>query len=187
MTHRCIATVSLLAVLGASVGCDEKPAQATSKSDTPTKTTAGNAPVAAANKPSAPAAATELPADKKPDVELRIEAVGNNMEFDKKSLTVKSGARVKLVFHNNATAEVMKHNWVLTNPGTDQKVGEASTVRGEAAGFIDPSPDLLVHTPLALAGKTVEVEFTAPAPGKYPYICTVLGHYVVMKGELIVE
>ncbi|MGH7283704.1 MAG: plastocyanin/azurin family copper-binding protein, partial [Polyangiaceae bacterium] len=26
--------------------------------------------------------------------------------------------------------------------------------------------------------------FTAPGPGKYPYICTYPGHYMTMKGTL---
>ena len=47
---------------------------------------------------------------------------------------------------------------------------------------------MLAYTPLATDhGGTSEVTFTAPAtPGGYPYICTVPGHYLKMKGTLVV-
>jgi hypothetical protein len=58
---------------------------------------------------------------------------------------------------------------------------------GEKAGYIDINdPDMLVHTPLAKPGETSDVTFTAPEPGTYPYICTVPGHYLMMKGVLTV-
>ncbi|MFN5664281.1 MAG: plastocyanin/azurin family copper-binding protein [Bacteroidota bacterium] len=34
---------------------------------------------------------------------------------------------------------------------------------------------------------TVTVEFTAPEPGTYTYICTYPGHWMAMQGTLIVE
>jgi uncharacterized cupredoxin-like copper-binding protein len=46
--------------------------------------------------------------------------------------------------------------------------------------------DMLVHMPLAKPGESSEVTFTAPEPGKYPYICTVPGHYMMMKGVLTI-
>ena len=45
---------------------------------------------------------------------------------------------------------------------------------------------MLVHMPLAKPGESSEVTFTAPEPGKYPYICTVPGHYMMMKGVLTI-
>ena len=34
-----------------------------------------------------------------------------------------------------------------------------------------------------MPGNSVEVTFTAPStPGDYPYICTVPGHFYMMKG-----
>ena len=58
---------------------------------------------------------------------------------------------------------------------------------GEQAGYIDVrDKDMLVHTPMAKHGDTAEVTFTAPEPGTYPYICTVPGHYMLMKGLLTV-
>jgi azurin len=41
---------------------------------------------------------------------------------------------------------------------------------------------VIAHTPMAKPGETTEVTFTAPAAGTYPFICTVPGHYMLMKG-----
>jgi plastocyanin len=48
---------------------------------------------------------------------------------------------------------------------------------------------VIARTPLAGAGETVEVIFTAPAkPGSYPFLCTFAGHYQSgMKGVLVVK
>ena len=109
------------------------------------------------------------------------------MEFDKKTLTVKAGSKVKLILTNTASAAVMRHNWVLTKPGKDQEIGLKGTTKGEASGFIEPSPDILAFTAVSKPGNSVEVVFDAPPVGKYPYICSVSGHYMMMKGNLIVE
>ncbi len=138
----------------------------------------------------APKAAQATPKPKTaaqaPTVDRVIASVANQMKFDKTKLTVKTGEKVHLVFHNNATLAVLPHNWVLVKSGTQAKVAAAGLKKGKAAGYIAPGPDILAATPLAEPGKSVSVTFTAPAPGTYPYICTVPGHYVVMNGQLVV-
>jgi azurin len=119
--------------------------------------------------------------------ELSIASVDNQMKFDKDTLRVKTGALVHLSFHNNATLSVLSHNWVLVKPQTEAAVALAGLKAGQGAGYVAPGPDVLAHTPLATPKRRdVEVTFTAPAPGTYPYICTVPGHYVLMHGQLIV-
>jgi azurin len=108
------------------------------------------------------------------------------MRFDKTELTVKQGAHVHLVFHSNSKSPLLPHNWALVRPGTEAAVALAGLNKGEASGFVDPSPDVLAYTPLAAAQQTVEITFTAPPAGTYPYICTVPGHYLMMKGTLTV-
>ena len=51
---------------------------------------------------------------------------------------------------------------------------------------LQPGTLVLAFTPLAAPKQAAEVTFTAPAPGKYPYICTFPGHYLLMKGVLTV-
>jgi azurin len=120
-------------------------------------------------------------------VELNLESVANTMTFNKKEMTVPSGAEVHLTFKNNASMSTLPHNWVLVKPGREADVAAAGLKMGEPAGYIDVrDSDILVHTPLAKPGETTDVLFTAPAPGTYPYICTVPGHYLMMKGVLTV-
>jgi azurin len=94
---------------------------------------------------------------------------------------------VHLVLKNNATMATLPHNWALVKSGTEASVAAAGLKLGDKAGYIDVSDhDMLVHTPLAKPGESSDVTFTAPEPGKYPYICTVPGHYMMMKGVLTI-
>jgi azurin len=43
---------------------------------------------------------------------------------------------------------------------------------------------VLAATPLCGPGKTAMVEFTAPAPGDYPFLCSYAGHGEEMRGML---
>ncbi len=119
--------------------------------------------------------------------ELALGTVGETMAYDQTSLTVKSGQTVHLVLANHATSAVMRHNWVLVQPGHEADVATAGMTVGESGGYI-PQGDanVIANTPLSTPGGTVDVTFTAPAPGAYPYICTFPGHYLVMKGTLTV-
>jgi azurin len=120
-------------------------------------------------------------------VELAIESVANTMTFSKTALSVPTGAEVHLTLKNNSTMTTLPHNWVLVKTGTEASVAAAGLKYGEPAGFIDiRNTDMIVHTPLAKPGESTEVTFTAPDPGAYPYVCTVPGHYMMMKGVLTV-
>ena len=108
------------------------------------------------------------------------------MTFDKTALTVPAGAEVRLVLKNTATVATMPHNWVLVKPGTEASVALAG-VKLDQAGYVDVrNHDMLAHTVQAKPGGTIDVTFTAPEAGTYPYICTTPGHYMSMKGVLTV-
>ncbi len=129
------------------------------------------------------AAPSAAPAQK---VELELSAVGNTMAYDKTALTVPAGALVHLTLKNPATMATLPHNWALVLPGTQAKVAAEGLAKAPDAGYIIEGPNVLAHTPLAPPGGSAEVTFTAPAAGVYPYICTVPGHYIMMKGTLTV-
>ena len=135
----------------------------------------------------APAPSPSASAAPAPHVEIQLASVANTMAFDKTKLSVSTGTEVHLILKNNATMATLPHNWALVKPGTEASVAAAGLKLGEPAGYIDVrDKNMLVHTPLAKPGETVEVTFTAPDPGNYPYICTVPGHYMMMKGVLTV-
>ena len=123
-----------------------------------------------------------------PATGAKITSVGNTMLYDVTTFTVSAGQPVHLVFHNNSTMKLLPHNWVLVKPGTEAAVAAAGLKKGEAGGYLDTQDaDVIAYSPLAAMGATVEVTFNAPsAPGTYPYICTVPGHYMKMKGTLVV-
>lgn len=146
------------------------------------------APPAVSSAP-APQPAPSAQAAALPTVELKLASVGNTMAYDKTSLTVAAGQKVHVVLISNSTIEAMPHNWVLGTLAADAAAVAAAGLKlGPAAGYVDPEDkNVLAHTPLAGPGKTVEVTFTAPAaPGTYPFFCTAPGHYLTMKGKLIV-
>jgi azurin len=155
------------------------------------QTGAAPAPPSAAMLPPPVASAAptaSVPEKVAPHVEIQIASVANEMKFDKTALTVPAGAEVHLVLKDNATASTLSHNWVLVKTGTEASVAAAGLKRGEPAGYIDVvDRDMLAFTPLAKPGETAEVTFSAPSEaGTYPYICTMPGHYMLMKGLLTV-
>ncbi|MBL9187166.1 MAG: hypothetical protein JNK23_06795 [Opitutaceae bacterium] len=110
------------------------------------------------------------------------------LKFDQTLLTVKAGARVRLIFKNT---DDMLHNFVLCAPGRGQAVGEAALalgLDGPAKHYIPETADVLYHTAVALPETSDTIFFTAPAkPGDYDFVCTFPGHSQLMKGILRVE
>ncbi len=128
--------------------------------------------------------AVVLPACKS-TYEQNIGTVGDTMAYDTTTFAVRAGQKVHVILKNNGTTPAMHHNWVLVKPGKEDDVAAAGMAAGEAANFVKAGdPDIIANTPLSTPGGTVEVTFTAPAAGKYPYICTYPGHYKTMKGTL---
>jgi len=119
--------------------------------------------------------------------EQNISTVGNTMAYDVTTFTVKTGEKVHVILKNNGDNPAMQHNWVLVKPGAEAAVATAGMEAGVPAGYVKAGDaNVLAATPLSQPGATVEVTFTAPAKGSYPYICTFPGHYQAMKGTLTV-
>lgn len=119
--------------------------------------------------------------------ELNLGTVGDTMAYDQTAFTVKSGQKVHVVLTNHATSQAMKHNFVLVNPGKEDEVAAAGMAAGEAKGYVPSgNADVLASTPLSQPGGQVDVTFTAPAAGTYPFMCTFPGHYKTMHGTLTV-
>lgn len=117
---------------------------------------------------------------------ITIRPVGEEMKYETTEFTVKSGQKVKVVMDNTAKTPAMQHNVVITKIGTDtNEVGMAAVAAGEAAGYIPVDSDaILYYTAIAKPGEKTEVEFTAPPPGDYPYVCTFPGHFALMTGVM---
>ncbi|PQO47663.1 plastocyanin/azurin family copper-binding protein [Blastopirellula marina] len=54
--------------------------------------------------------------------------------------------------------------------------------------YVPQTDDVLAYTDIVPPGKNFTIYFIAPQqPGRYPYLCTFPGHWMVMNGELVVE
>ncbi|MEC5125643.1 PVC-type heme-binding CxxCH protein [Verrucomicrobiales bacterium BCK34] len=121
---------------------------------------------------------------------VEISCVPERLLFTNTKFTVKAGQPVKLTFTN---PDATQHNLVIVKPGALEEVGMAGNEMakdpsGLTKGFIPESDKILHHSKL-LGPDTGEIlRFKAPEkPGVYPYLCTFPGHWIVMKGEMVVE
>ncbi len=120
-------------------------------------------------------------------VQLRIASDGDLLAFKPDRLTCPTGARVHLVLYNTAKYVSQEHDWVLTVPGAADAVQKAALAAGERNGWVPRhDPRVLAATPVCRKGQHVSVDFIAPAPGRYPFLCTNPGHGEVMRGILVV-
>ncbi len=117
-------------------------------------------------------------------------SAGNNLTFSTRTLRAKPDENVKLTFRN---PDVVPHNWVLLKPGSLARVGDAANklvADPEAAlrQYVPKSDDVLCYTDIVPASQEFTIFFHAPhEKGRYPFLCTFPGHWMVMNGELIVE
>jgi azurin len=120
---------------------------------------------------------------------VTIEA-GKNLSYTVRSFTVRTGEPIKLTFLN---PDVVPHNWALIKPGTLPRVGDLVNqiiAEPDAATrhYIPRTDDVLFYTDIVGPQDQFAISFRAPAtPGRYPYLCTFPGHWMVMNGEMIVR
>jgi putative heme-binding domain-containing protein len=120
---------------------------------------------------------------------VNIEA-DKNLTYAKRTLTVKAGEPLRLTFTN---PDVVPHNWVLLKPGTLEKVGQlANQMIAEpdalARQYVPKTPDVLLYTDIVQPLARDTIYFRAPREkGRYPFLCTFPGHWMVMNGEMIVQ
>jgi azurin len=120
---------------------------------------------------------------------VAVEA-GPNLSFKQKVLNAKAGEVLALTFTN---PDVVPHNWALLKPGTMQKVGaEANALISDpealARQYIPAGGDVIAYTDVVLPGEKFTIHFQAPKEkGRYPFVCTFPGHWMVMNGTLVLE
>lgn len=131
------------------------------------------------------------PFDSQPGLQsVTIKAIPERLLFDVREFQVKAKAPVKLVFEN---PDVTPHNFLIVQPGAADEIGIAGNemakdASGMAKNFIPDNPKILHKIKLLNQGDSETLRFNAPeTPGRYPYICSFPGHWLVMKGEMVVE
>jgi azurin len=117
-----------------------------------------------------------------------IVATKPGLQFDIEEIKVKAGSKVALTFNNN---DDMLHNLVITIPGDAiEKVGRMALemgLKGPEMNWVPVSEQVLFHTGLLQPETKETIYFEAPKAGVYPFVCTFPGHYLVMRGKLIVD
>lgn len=121
--------------------------------------------------------------------EVRLEA-GKNLTFSTPTIRVKAREAIRLKFTN---PDVVPHNWVLVKPGMLQTVGEKANrliADPEAAtrNYVPKTDEVLIYSDVVAPQATTAVHFRVPKErGRYPFLCTFPGHWMVMNGEMLVE
>jgi azurin len=115
-------------------------------------------------------------------VDLYIESDGDFLAFKPDTLTCPRAATVRLTFHHGGKFLSARHNWVLVHAGQMEAV-DKDVENNEG---IIPRDDkrVIADTPMCDRGVTVMTQFTAPAPGDYPFFCSTPGHGECMNGIL---
>ncbi|GAA4416239.1 hypothetical protein GCM10023187_47550 [Nibrella viscosa] len=118
---------------------------------------------------------------------VRIKAVREAMQFDRKEFTVTAGKTVEIIFEN---PDAMQHNIVIGKPKTMEIIGAAAdkmiTAKdGAEKNYVPSIPQIIAATPLVNPDQSYRLKFTAPVqPGDYPYVCTFPGHWRIMNGVM---
>jgi azurin len=113
-----------------------------------------------------------------------------NLTFDIRSFSVKPGEAIALDFAN---PDVVPHNWVLVKPGMLDRVGDLANKivtdpEAAARNYVPESHDVLTYSDIVEPQGQFTIYFKAPLEkGRYPYLCTFPGHWMVMNGQMIVE
>ena len=82
---------------------------------------------------------------------------------------------------------------MIVKPGALEEVGLAGNEmakdpNGIKKHYVPKNDNILHHTKLLDPDTGEILRFKAPSkPGVYPYVCTFPGHWIIMKGEMVVE
>lgn len=115
---------------------------------------------------------------------------GKNLTFATPTLRVKAGEAIRLTFKN---PDVVPHNWVLVKPGMLKTVGGMANrliadPDAVARNYVPKASEVLIFTDVVAPRETTTIHFQAPSEkGRYPFLCTFPGHWMVMNGTLLVE
>jgi len=125
------------------------------------------------------------PAPAQQVVDLFVESDGDFLAYRPDTLTCPSGAMVRLTFHHGGKFLSARHNWVLVQPGQMEAVDK--DVEHNEGIVSNDDARVIAVTPMCDKGVTVKTQFTAPAPGDYPFFCSTPGHGECMNGILHVR
>jgi len=122
--------------------------------------------------------------------ELTIYATGNtmyNMAFEPKVVYAKSNTLIKVSLINHGTDTMMIHNIIFVQKGKADEMGVKALRAGVEKSYIPDHPAVIAASSLVQPLDSVQLNFPAPPVGTYPFICSYPGHYLQMRGRLVVK
>ena len=142
----------------------------------------GDVPVAASHSTAAPDAPKEL------GRVVVVRSKGTELSYEPAAINARAGETLTIRYENVGE---MTHNIVVVKSDQDVPIiGEAAFQAAFTNNWIPAGSEyaarMIAYTPLAGPKETVEVTFTVPPPGEYPFICTYASHWTVMRGRLSV-
>jgi putative heme-binding domain-containing protein len=125
---------------------------------------------------------------------IKLSCIPERMLFTVDQFAVTTGQPVKIVFTN---PDATDHNLVIVRPGALEEVGMAANAMARDpkfanSDFIPAEKQSLILHAAPMIGPTRKslvhvLRFQAPTvPGIYPFVCTFPGHWVIMKGAMVV-
>ena len=108
--------------------------------------------------------------------------------FSESQMTVKAGDDIEITVQNSSTDPKEYRNWVLVTPGSESAVMTSAMNAGAEKQWAPSGGQIIAQSKLIPPGDSEVVRFKAPSsPGEYPYFCTFPGHFMTMKGKLVVR
>ncbi len=142
-----------------------------------------------------PPSASQAQFDSQPNLaSLEIACRPEMMRYTVEQFAVTVGQPIKIVFTN---PDATDHNMVFVKPGALAEVGMAANEMAKDpkhanSDFIPKSKRQLIlhHSKMIGPTRSSQVHvfrFQAPdQPGLYPYVCTFPGHWIIMRGVMVV-
>ena len=130
----------------------------------------------------------KIPIDNPNDSKVILNSF-DNMIYDKNKIEVNSGKNIVLTLNHKGkvSKEFMGHNFVLLKKGVNVDEYAKKAVLAKSNDYIPNSDEAIAYTKMLGGGESTTISFLAPEAGTYNYICTFPGHYMMMRGELIVN
>lgn len=119
---------------------------------------------------------------------VEVRSRGVQLAFEPDEIRATAGETLTIRYHNVGD---IRHNLILVKTEEDIPIiGEAAVQAAYTNQWIPVGEEyeerMIAHTDLADPSDVVEVTFTVPSPGEYPFICTYASHWTTMQGRLIV-
>ena len=130
------------------------------------------------------------PSSSEKEIAIIINSDDFSMKFDKKEIIAYSGQKITLTLNHIGKLDklVMGHNFVLLKKGVNtNEFGIKASSEKENEYIPDGGKQVIAHTKLIGGGDSDTITFDAPKKGTYEFICSFPGHYMSMKGKLIIK